>query len=70
MKTLSLVSLLILGCCLYGCKTVEEEKEAAPAEQAKQVEQVEQVENAAEQKSAPSVRHENGQLVIDMVEVK
>lgn len=68
MKNLSLILLLVLAGCLFGCKTVEEEKEAAPAEVAEKTEVVEAA--APEAPKPPSVRHENGQLVIDMVEVQ
>lgn len=70
MKSLNLLLLLAAAALVFGCTTVKEEKEAV--QEPAQIEETAEAEAAVqtEQPTVPSVRHENGSLVIDMVEVK
>ena len=64
MKSLNLLLLLAAAALVFGCTTVKEEQEPA------QIEETAEAAVQTEQPTVPSVRHENGSLVIDMVEVK
>ncbi|MBR5901207.1 hypothetical protein IKZ40_02535 [bacterium] len=68
MKSLNLLLLLAAAALVFGCTTVKEEKEAV--QEPAQIEETAEAAVQTEQPTVPSVRHENGSLVIDMVEVK
>jgi hypothetical protein len=65
---LNLLLLLAAAALVFGCTTVKEEKESV--QEPAQIEETAEAAPQSEQQTVPSVRHENGTLVIDMVEVK
>lgn len=68
MKALNLLLLTAAAALVFGCTTVKEEQESAP--EPAQIEETAEAAAQNEQPAVPSIRHENGTLVIDMVEVQ